>query len=71
MKVWVTDMTKLPIISNIEVAAVICALITIVLIFLLLLELDTFAGAISPEVGSSLLEIEKKLFLIVLLRYLI
>ena len=60
MKVWVTDMTKLPIISNIEVAAVICALITIVLIFSLLLELDTFVGAISPEVGRSLLKMKTK-----------
>ena len=50
-EISVADMAKLPTISNIDVAAVICALITIVLIFSLLLELDTFAGAISLEAG--------------------
>jgi len=69
MEISVTDMAKLPTISNIEVAAVICALSTIVLIFSLLLELDKFAGAISPEVGRSLLKMKTKST--VLLWYLI
>ena len=71
MKVWVTDMTKLPIISNIEVAAVIWALITIVLIFSLRVDLDAFAGAIGIEAGSSLLKMRNKQFLILPLRYLV
>ena len=64
-------MTKLPIISNIDVAAVICALITIVLIFSLRVDLDAFAGAIGIEAGSSLLKMRNKQFLILPLRYLI
>ena len=71
MKVWVTDMTKLPIISNIEVAAVIWALITIVLTFSLRVDLDAFAGAIGIEAGSSLLKMRNKQFLILPLRYLV
>ena len=64
IKVWVTDMTKLPIISTIEVAAVICALIIIVLMLSLLVDLDAFAGAICLDAGSSLLKIRNTQLLI-------
>ena len=70
MKVSVTDIAKLPTISNIEVAAVICALITMVLMFLSVVDLDDTAGAIFLEDGSSLLKMINKQFLPVLLRYL-
>ena len=63
-------MTKLPIISNIDVAAVICALITMVLMFLSVVDLDDTAGATFLGDGSSFLKLRNKRVLPVLLRYL-
>ena len=60
MKVSVTDIAKLPTISNIEVAAVICALITMVLMFLSVVDLDDTAGAIFLGDGSSFLKLRNK-----------
>ena len=60
MKVSVTDITKLPTISNIEVAAVICALITMVLIFSLVVELGDTAGSMFLDDGPSLLKMRNK-----------
>ena len=69
MKVSVTDIAKLPTISNIEVAAVIWALITMVLMFSSVVDLDDTAGATFLDDGLSFLKMRIKRFLIVLLRY--
>ena len=61
MKVSVTDIAKLPTISNIEVAAVICALITMVLMFLSVVDLDDTAGATFLDDGLSFLKMRIKL----------
>ena len=59
IKFWVVHIAKLPTISNIEVAAVICALITMVLMFLSVVDLDDTAGAIFLGDGSSFLKLRQ------------